>query len=585
MPPTTGPTDTPLHLDADVLVVGAGPCGITVANLLGLYGVRCLAIDRSPAVLTFPRAVGVDDESLRTFQAAGIVREVLADTLQNTAIRYHTSWGRCFAQVKPSARPFGWARRNLFLQPLLEETLRRGAARFPSVDLRLGCELEDLAQDDHGVRADVRLADGRMATVRTAFVVGADGGRSTVRRQVGIELIGTTAPARWLVVDVSDDELDAPYSAVYCHPSRPVLVVPLPYRHRRFEFLLQPDEDEAAVIDPGHVMALLAPRYGETPLPTIVSARVYLHHSRVAETFQRGRVFLAGDAAHLQPPFFGQGMNSGIRDATNLAWKLAAVVKGQASPGLLGSYDEERRGHAAQMVQFATRIGAMYQPWNTVTEHMRDLAFRILHLVPGGQEYILQMKYKPMPRYRTGFVVRHPADRSLDDAIGRMFMQPMVETPERKTVRLDDAIGPWFALVGVHHDPASQLDADALAWWGSLGARFVQIVPPRSGPPPSERATEAPAARAHPRPGSLVLEDVDGAFRDWLLSHPSAEVVVLRPDRYVAAIADRAGLAAVSAQLRSLLGGAVGGDASVGAGLRSHGSPEQRKSDEPTCAP
>jgi 3-(3-hydroxy-phenyl)propionate hydroxylase len=362
---------------------------------------------------------------------------------------------------------------------------------------------------------------------------------------------------------------------VYCHSTRPVLVVPLPYRHRRFEFLLQPDEDEQAAVRPEHVMSLLAPRYAKTPLPTILSSRVYLHHSRVAESFQRGRVFLAGDAAHLQPPFFGQGMNSGIRDATNLAWKLAAVVDGHASPRLLDSYDQERRGHAAQMVRFATRIGAMYQPKNRVTEHLRDVAFRLLHVIPGGQEYILQMKYKPMPRYTTGCVVRTP-DRALDDMIGRMFMQPMVETADRRAAKLDDVIGTWFAVIGVHLDPAADLDPSSLAWWRSLGARFVRIEAPRSGPLPGHRGETAQSTAGDPN-ATMVVEDVDGAFRDWLLANPGAEIVVLRPDRYVAAITDRAHLPAVTSEFARLLGGTSAGDESRAAGLRSQGSPTAKE--------
>ncbi len=157
---------------------------------------------------------------------------------------------------------------------------------------------------------------------------------------------------------------------------------------------------------PDHVRRLLATRYGSVPLPEVVRARVYLHHSRVAATFRVGAVVLAGDAAHLQPPFFGQGMNSGLRDATNLAWKLAAIVRGQAEPDVLATYDSERRPHATAMVRFATRMGAMYRPHNAVTERFRDLVFRAVQAVPGGRDYVLQMKYKPMPRYVHGVVAR-----------------------------------------------------------------------------------------------------------------------------------------------------------------------------------
>ena len=542
-------------LETDVVVVGAGPCGITLANLLGTYGVASIVVDREMGIFEFPRAVGIDDESLRTYQAVGLVNELLADIVQNTPIRYYTSWGRCFAHVKPTAKPFGWPRRNLFLQPLLEATLRRGVERLASIDLRLGWELEDLEQDSEMATARFATPDGEPVEVRSRYLVGADGGRSLVRRLVGIDLTGKTAPAKWLVVDVADDVLDAPYSAVYCSPVQPVLVVPLPYRHRRFEWLLQPDDDEEEVTQPDRVLGLLARQYGAAPLPTILRSRVYLHHSRVATSFQRDRVFLAGDAAHLQPPFFGQGMNSGIRDATNLAWKLAAVVDGRASDSVLASYDVERRGHATQMVQFATRIGAMYKPHNLVTERLRDVLFRALQLLPGGQEYILQMKYKPMPRYEEGIVVRPTSDPGLDDLVGRMFMQPTVETTEgRERAMLDDVLGPWFAVIGVHVDPAAALDADSMRWWSALGARFFHVLAARSGPHPTRPAPPGRAASATASE-SITLEDVNGEFRDWLLARPHGEIVVLRPDRYVAAVCDRASFGAATSTLRALLEG------------------------------
>ena len=544
-------------LETDVLVVGAGPCGMTVANLLGLYGTRAVVLERDAGIVDYPRAVGIDDESLRTFQAVGLVAELLADILQNTPIRYYSSWGRCFAHVKPSAQPFGWPRRNLFLQPLLEATLRRGVGRFGQVKVRYGHELVDLRQDDDGTCAEVAEPGGGRIAVRSRFIVGADGGRSTVRRLAGIELTGATAPMRWLVVDVADDQLDAPYSAVYCHPEHPVLMVPLPYRHRRFEFELGPDDDEDEVTRPDHVLGLLAARYGATPLPTIVRSRVYLHHSRIASRFDAGRVFLVGDAAHLQPPFFGQGMNSGIRDATNLAWKLAAVTAGRAEAAVLDTYDTERRSHAAAMVSFATRIGRMYRPRNLLTERVRDAGFRALQVVPGGKEYILQMKYKPMPRYTDGVVVA-AAGRRRDDPVGRMFMQPVVESAGRRRDKLDDAIGPWFAVIGIHLDPAEQLTAKALGWWRALGARFVRVDRPRSGPGPG--LDLAPPSAAVDGPDAIAVEDVDGAFRDWLLARPGDEIIVLRPDRYVAAVCDSHGFESVTWALDARLRGQVGID-------------------------
>ncbi len=523
-------------VDTDILVVGAGPCGMTMANLLGTYGVRAVVIDRETEIIDYPRAVGIDDESLRTCQAVGLVDELLVDMLQNMPIRYYTSWGRCFAHVKPSVQPYGWPRRNLFMQPRYEASLRKGVQRFPTVDVRLGHELVGFTQDADGMSADVVDTGGERHGVRARFLVGADGGRSTVRHLAGIELTGATAPMRWLVVDVADDHLDAPFSAVYCHSQHPVLMVPLPYGHRRFEFKLQPDDDEQEVTRPEHVMALLAPRYGAAPLPTIVRARVYLHHSRIAARFQADRAFLVGDAAHLQPPFFGQGMNSGIRDVFNLAWKLAAVTRGRADDAVLATYDVERRGHAAAMVSFATRMGRLYRPHHRVTERMRDIGFRALQVVPGGKEYILQMKYKPMPRYTSG-IVTGVDERAKDDPVGRLFVQPAVETTDGRRVKLDDVLGAWFAVLGIHVDPADGLTPEQQAWWRALDARFVSVDAPHSA-----RVTVED------------VKDVDGAFRGWLLAHPGAEIIILRPDRYVAAVCTRSTFGATTEALRTLVG-------------------------------
>jgi 3-(3-hydroxy-phenyl)propionate hydroxylase len=549
----THPSGLVRAVTTDVAVIGAGPCGITVANLLALYGVRAVVIDAQPGIYEYPRAVGIDDESLRTYQAIGVVGRLLEDIVQNTPIRYYTSWGRLMAHVEPSVRPFGWPRRNNFLQPLFEAALREQAASSDTVELLLGARLTGYQQDADGVTAEVEDSAGEAVRLRAKYLVGADGGRSTVRKIAGVTLTGATAPSKWLVVDTADDELDAPYSAVYCDPVRPVLMIPLPYGHRRWEFKLNDAVDETALTDPRRVLTeLIAPRYGPTPLPRVLRSAVYLHHSRTAERFRSGRVFLAGDAAHLQPPFFGQGMNSGIRDATNLAWKLALVLRGSAGDGLLDTYDSERREHAATMVNFATRMGQMYSPHNRATERVRDVAFRGVQKVPGARDYILQMKYKPMPRYTRGAVVPY-AGTSPDVPLGRMFSQPAVENADGDRVLLDDATGSSFALLGLHVDPSSGLSADAAAWWRSLGARSVRVLAPRGAPGPD------PGGRRQ-RPGrsddgwSVVVEDVDGAFRDWLLRRPADNVIVLRPDRYVAAVCPLGDLEQVTGRLRTILG-------------------------------
>jgi 3-(3-hydroxy-phenyl)propionate hydroxylase len=541
-----------VHIRVDVAIVGAGPCGLTLANLLGTYGVTTAVLDREAGILDHPRAVAIDDESLRSFQAAGLAEEVIEDCIQNAPIRYHNSRGRVLAHVRPSSRPYGWPRRNLFFQPLMEATLRRGLERFDHVALHTGTEVTRLERTEGGVWLTARH-EGTEVRVDSRFAVGADGGRSFVRNAVGIELRGRTAPAKWLVVDVSEDTWDSPFSAVYCDPRRPTMTIPLPYGHRRFEFKLLPGETEEEIVADDAVYRLLARFYADLPMPKITRRRVYWHHSRIASRFQSGRVFLAGDAAHLQPPFFGQGMNSGIRDATNLAWKLAAVTAGRAGEHLLETYDTERRGHAEAMVSFATRIGRMYQPRSRATEVVRDAFFRGVQLIPGARDYILQMKYKPAPRYHEGVVVgADPKDRS--SPIGRLFVQPWVRDGDGRRRRLDDLLGSSIAVLGLTDDPARHLSPANLRRLADLDALLVRVRPPVPGRRHASPA-EDPAAQDLPDIGRIEVDDGDGAFRDLRLERPQDEVVVVRPDRYVAAACRADRLDAVIGELCDRLRG------------------------------
>lgn len=525
-------------LDADIIIVGGGPCGTILGNLLGIYGVKTILLERELEILDYPRAVGIDDEALRSLQSAGLADDLIKDMVQNAVARYHHSNGKCFAQLSPSEQPFGWPRRNMFIQPLTEAGIRKGLERFGHAELMLGAEVITLRQDSDKVEVDVEVS-GERKTLSARYLVGADGGRSTIRKLAGIELEGTTHAWRWLVVDLKDDDRFEPFSGVYCHPKRPHMSIDLPYGHRRFEFRLLPEETDEEMERPTAVQALLADKYPDGKIPEIIRSRIYTHHSRTADRFQVGRVFVAGDAAHLQPPFFGQGLNSGIRDVTNLAWKLAAVIQGKAQGKILHSYEQERRSHAKTMVEFATGIGKFYAPYNFVTEWFRKVFFWAVQKLPSARDYVLQMKFKPLPRYTEGVIVQDQIARS--PAIGRMFMQPRVERDDGSNVRLDDAIGNWFSIVGVNTDPAAFLDPLERSFWRDQGATLVQV----------NRSKRQPGLY-EVDPETLVLDDVTGAFRNLKLSRPGDEIIILRPDKYVAAICRGEELNAVSKQLRQL---------------------------------
>ncbi|MEE2059189.1 bifunctional 3-(3-hydroxy-phenyl)propionate/3-hydroxycinnamic acid hydroxylase [Rhodococcus artemisiae] len=546
-------------LERDVVIVGAGPAGVTLANLLGQYGVSTTLIDRAAEILDEPRAVGIDDEALRTLQGFGMAEEVLANSVRNAPIRYYDSRRRILAHVAPSGRPYGWPRRNLFFQPNLEAVLRKSLGRFGTVELRTACEAVGLEQDADGVTV-MAQQDHETFSIRARYVIGADGGRSFVRDAVNIELEGDTAPMKWLVVDVKDDTWDAPYSAVYTSPERPSMTIPLPFGYRRFEFKVLDGEDPERMAEPDTVATLMKQFYPDGNVPPAVRRRIYWHHSRTAVRFQEGRVFLVGDAAHLQPPFFGQGMNSGMRDVTNLAWKLGMVLSGSASPTLLDTYESERRGTAREMVQFATGVGRLYHPANRATEWFRNVLFRGVQRVPGGRDYILQMKYKPVPRYEDGFVVSDGKDRS--SPVGRAFPQPLVEKLDGTRLRLDDVLGTRIAVVGVVEGVTEALSPRVAARLASHNGIVVQ-----SHVPPAYRRKGQfdPAARRGDVGVPVVdVYDLEGGLRDTYLERPTAEVYIVRPDRYVAAVSSAADLDATVDALLDLLGTPGGTDSSSG---------------------
>jgi 3-(3-hydroxy-phenyl)propionate hydroxylase len=520
-----------------VAIVGGGPNGIALANLLGAYGVPAVVIERERDILEYPRAVGMDDEALRLFQSVGLAEPLLQDMIPNVPLRMFRADGRCFADIRASTREFGWWRRNIFMQQIAERTLRQGLQRYPGIELRLGEEVTALTQDDAGVTLEVRGPSGQPYALRCDYCVAADGGRSPLREMLGVRLVGKTHSIKWLVVDVRNAPLDAPYTALNCDPRRPNVCIYLPYGYRRWEFMVFADEDEQAIAAPDSVRRLLAP-YVKDPLSVeIVRARTYTHHSRVADRFVAGRVALIGDAAHLSPPWIGQGLNAGLRDVGNLAWKLAGIVQGRLKPRVLESYHDERHRHAQAMIDLADVFGAMLMPTSRLKAWLRDCFFSAVRLLPGVKNYVLQMRFKPMPRYDTGLVVKSPGTAM----VGRMLIQPDVEDAAGTRRKLDDVLGKGFAVLGWQTDPQAALAGPDLEFWRGLGAHFVRIDRARSG--------SAPGMRLGSAHGSTCAEDVDNQFSDWIAAHPGS-VIVLRPDRYIAAQCAAAELPEVTRQFK-----------------------------------
>lgn len=520
------------ELDCDVAVVGAGPTGLTLCNLLGAAGVRAVLIERNETTVQEPRAVSIDDEALRTMQAAGLIDAVLRDVALDYGAHYFTPAGVCFAKVEPRTREFGYPRRSAFMQPKLEATLREGLGRFDNVVALFGHACASASERDGAVEAVVRSPAGDERTIRAAYLVGCDGARSMVRRAIGANLVGSTYEQRWLIVDLASTRERFRQTRVLCNPARPAITLPGPHGIRRYEFMLREGESEEEVTSPAFVRALLA-EHGPDADEPVVRRRVYTFHARVADRWRRGRIFLAGDAAHLSPPFAGQGMNSGIRDAHNLAWKLAVVVTRSLGEGILASYERERSTHAAALIQLAINIGRVMMPTSRRQAALIQSLFRAARWAPPLHAYFAQMKYKPKPFYRDGFVVRGDALR----LVGRMIPQPMLELRDRMIARLDDLVGRDFALLAVGPDAQRTMGVAGSADLGLKEVRRIAIVPMRVNP--------HPAGPSDPLVGRDTEDTLAGA-----VPTDRNVLVLVRPDRYVAAAA----FASTEAEIASFTG-------------------------------
>ncbi|MFF1920473.1 bifunctional 3-(3-hydroxy-phenyl)propionate/3-hydroxycinnamic acid hydroxylase [Streptomyces sp. NPDC058221] len=506
----------------DVVIVGAGPTGLTLANQLGLFGVRTLLVEAEDKLIDYPRGVGMDDESLRAFQQIGLVEQIRQHTAPHQIMRFVNGRGTLLAELAPQTDEFGWPRRNGFVQPLVDAELFAGTGRFETVEVRFGHRMERFTEIRDGVDVDLTGPDGEPLTVRAGYLIGADGGRSVTRKSLGLAFEGSTEPTRWLVVDLRNDPLGAPNAYMGCDPARPYVSIGLPHGIRRFEFMLFPHEDQAFADDDANLHALLAPLIPDPVAADVIRRRVYTHNSRVAGTFRKGRVMVAGDAAHVMPVWQGQGFNSGIRDAVNLGWKLACVVRGAASERLLDSYDSERRPHATAMVDLSDKAGKVISPTNRLVAGFRDVVFRGLNVVPAAKDYVAQMRFKPMPFYERG-AVAHPVRPTRGaPSVGRLFIQPRVTTRERDDVLLDDVTGPWFTVLAWNNNPLTLLDDRAVETWRGLGAHFVEA-----------RALCQLHWADGDNPEVTVVGDLNGRLKAWFDQRPEA-VVVLRPDRFVA---------------------------------------------------
>jgi len=500
------------QLEADIIIKGAGPVGLSMANLLGVYGVRTLVLEQNPTTVEEPRAIGLDVESGRALQTMGLEEITSAEMIQGFELDYLNAKGRTIMDVEVGVSPYGNAQMSSFIQPIFEQQLLDGTKRFDHVTVLFNHQVEEVSQTESHAMARGVTKDGEAFEARAQYLVGCGGGRSLVRRSSNIQMEGFSNPEAWLVIDTIDPLLDDWIDCrFFCDPKRPAMTMKKCHKHRRWEWMLHEGETEEEFLDPDRINELLAPHTDPSQV-TLLRKCVYNFNSIVAEQYRDGRLFIAGDAAHMMPPFAGQGMNSGIRDAVNLSWKLASVVKGDASAAILDTYQAERRDHVVKLTKVANRLGTIIMPTSKLRAWARDVVLSLLNSFEFTKE-ALRSSFFVVPKLDEGLFVWDGPGASTHS--GEMIVQPRVEDATGRQAYMDEFLPEGFVLMGIGTDPESDLSSEAKSLCAEFGAKLVSITPKEG-------------------PSGSALKDITGALTEWRGACPP--FVLLRPDRFTAAM-------------------------------------------------
>ena len=499
------------RLDADVAIVGYGPVGQALAALLGRAGHRVMVFERFKDIYRLPRAVHLDHEIMRLLQLLGLADVLAEELVPVDDYRWLGADGELLLRFdRYGLAPSGWEGDYMFFQPELEAAIHRHACIPFGVSVERGWVAEGLKDAGDHVQLTVhRVSEeepgqlartGEHRTVRARWLVGADGANSFVREACGISRRDLGFRERWLVVDAEPDDMGAlahlPVASQRCDPARPTTIVRSGPRHRRWEFMLLPNEQPSDFEDTERVWALLEPWYRPEDGP-LTRSTVYEFRSMVADEMRNGRVLIVGDAAHLTPPFLGQGLCSGLRDAANAAWKLDLVLRGIAHERLLGTIEAERQPQNETVIRLAIELGKVLCQLDPEAAAERDATLRAAGPPP-------PLELAPLTRGLLHQPIGEP-----DPLAGTLSVQGVVARAGREG-RFDDVIGAGFQLIVAEGDPLDRLSAAERKLLDTLGATVASLDP------------TAPHG----------VQDIDGRLTAWLSEH-NAHAVLVRPDFYV----------------------------------------------------
>ena len=462
------------NLKCDVVIVGSGPVGMSLALQLADEGVDTVVLERYHEILREPRAVGLDGETLRCWQAVGLMEELSPHIHFKLGGRYFNAEGdELFWLNYEGQEPCGYPMKQSFEQGETDYILARALARHEHARLYFSHEVTGFQQDESGVRVSVLDENQEALEIECQFLVGCDGANSTVRKILQIEMSGQANEFPWLVIDTHDESFTSgPVSAFFCNPKRPGMTLRIAPNLRRWEWMLLPGEAPEELLEESKIRSLISP-FTDADKVKIFRKRVYAFSAVIADRWQVARVLLAGDAAHTTPPFAGQGLNAGIRDTRNLFWKIAMVVKGTADARLLESYELERREHTRELLDFAIKLGEQIQPLDPALAEARDRKFAELRKDPEAlQAYLDELTRPQSKRAIPEGAVASPEAHPLN---GQYVFQPRVRMPDGSEPLLDEILGPGFCILGFECDPAEKLSSEVLANFDRLELRTVAV--------------------------------------------------------------------------------------------------------------
>lgn len=508
-----------MNAEYDVAIVGYGPVGATLAALLGRAGLSVAVVEAQREIYDKPRAISIDHEALRIFQWCGIGDELPALLGVHPGTHYHGVDGQLIRKFDPAPPPFrlGWPPNVTFVQPELESVLRAAVEKTGRVRLFVPYDAIGIEAGEQGVALSIRERPAGRSQILTArYVVGCDGGNSFVRKQLDLPLEDLAYDEYWLVVDaLLKREASLPDRCIqYCQPARPATFILGPRNLRRWEIKLLPDERPEDFAAEANILQQLS-RFVDRDALSIWRTAVYRFHALVAQRWRAGRCFIAGDAAHQMPPFLGQGLCSGLRDAGNLAWKLHLVERGGASPDLLDSYEAERKPHIRELVEVTKAFGRVISELDVAAARRRDAELEAL--LASGKAVTVRQRF--IPGLVAG-IVETGADGQPRKAAGTLFVQSRIRT-EHSEARLDDVLGRGFLIASRSGVAQQWLTAESLAAWARIGGERVVI----HGNVSSDDAA-----------GARRLVETDGIFDLWTREQ-DCEAAVVRPDRYVYGVA------------------------------------------------